>query len=255
MNDEVNEQPTATEVDPEPTTTTATLEEVTEDRSSSSTEPAKREPSRNVTFVEVDIVEHVPAKLPSFFEDESNSTTVKIETKKVYNDTLKAYVIENLPTLGPVKSNTGVGRPIRPRPKLDLLRLAANASIVRQNVSQTSNNNNNNVLIQKKTVGTNGTSIQQIIEVVTSISTKVSADTSDDQVILKLVVANSTSKPETSVESRVHKSSKQQLDNDKGPYDRSNSSNTRKIDQGNNLVNKLSVIANVKVSGLKETSI
>lgn len=248
--DEV-EQPTATEDDAEPTTTTGTFEE---DRSSSSsTEPAKREPSRNVTFVEVDIVEHVPAKLPSFFEDEdNNATVVKIETKKVYNDTLKAFVIENLPTMGPVKSNTGVGRPIRPRPKLDLLRLATNASIVGQNDS------NNNVLIQKKTVGTNGTSVQQIIEVVTSISTKVSADTSDDQVILKLVVANSTAKP--AVESRIHKSNKHaafdvKLNDDKGSaYERSNSSNTRKIaaHQSNNLVDRLKEIANVKVSNVIE---
>ncbi|KAI4502708.1 hypothetical protein M0802_001752 [Mischocyttarus mexicanus] len=197
--------------------------------------------SRNSTFIEVDTVQHVPNQMNEEniddFEDTNSEnrgndvpinthlTTTPGQRKKIYNDTLKAYVVENLVTLAPVKSNTGVGRPVRPRPKTEndestklseissgvrstperlgetalleqLFGLKAlerdtnkpNLDISKENLTDViESNNTNNISDQRNT------RIEQIVEVVTSVSTKVSSNQNPDRVVLRFVVTNSTS--------------------------------------------------------------
>ncbi|XP_046473613.1 uncharacterized protein [Neodiprion pinetum] len=79
---------------------------------------------RNSTFVEIETVKYTPGSVKNESlvkkDGESDRDEAKRESElksKVYNDTLKANVVENLVTLAPVKSNSGIGRPIRPRPR------------------------------------------------------------------------------------------------------------------------------------------
>ncbi|XP_076661645.1 uncharacterized protein LOC143365400 [Halictus rubicundus] len=188
------------------------------------TPPGRLTPSisRNSTFIEIDTLKHTPGETvdSSASEDNpfpgtddgslwlSNGTFTKSSSsmdtrKKVYNDTLKAYVVENLVTLAPAKSNTGIGRPVRPRPKLDrektsnrsssedailLEQLFGVQSYDRNTTKRHSSSNNDDPHGGRAR-------IEQIVEVVTSISTKVSSNLSDDPVVLKLLVTNSTSLP------------------------------------------------------------
>lgn len=76
-------------------------------------------PSRNATFVKVDMIKHVPGVVTNTSDDSAqmrnltsedssqSTTTTQQTTKNVYNDTLKANVVIDLVTLAPVKSNTG----------------------------------------------------------------------------------------------------------------------------------------------------
>ncbi|XP_015183396.1 PREDICTED: uncharacterized protein LOC107070065 isoform X2 [Polistes dominula] len=185
--------------------------------------------SRNSTFIEVDTVQHVPNRDNNDEFDDTNSknenndvpinphlTTTPGTRKKIYNDTLKAYVVENLVTLAPVKSNTGVGRPVRPRPKIDndkSTKISLKPSAVRSTPERLDETTLLEQLFGLKTLETNdknksnsnnhtfdntnqnNTRIEQIVEVVTSVSTKVSSKENPDRVVLRFVVTNSTSSP------------------------------------------------------------
>lgn len=204
---------------------------------SKQTPPGRFTPSisRNSTFIEIDTLKHTPgqAENSSSFESEPpfnkeeeldwifngtvNRPSSPLETKKkVYNDTLKAYVVENLVTLAPAKSNTGVGRPVRPRPKIDkekeaeVIEKSSNRSssddttLLEQlfgvqsrdrNVTEEGSSDDKERLVHPSESSRHQPRIEQIVEVVTSISTKVSSNIKDDPIVLKLVVTNSTSLP------------------------------------------------------------
>ncbi|XP_001600824.4 uncharacterized protein LOC100116291 isoform X3 [Nasonia vitripennis] len=191
-------------------------------------------PSRNTTFVKVDMIKHVPGVLANTSEDsvqmrnltsEDSSqptTTTQQTTKNVYNDTLKANVVIDLVTLAPVKSNTGVGRPIRPRPKRPQPPVESKnrtAAPVLPVASISTVNTSEDTVLLERLFGLQSAdsdskrespeqqqrdfakdplpeTIEQIVEVVTSISTKVSSSVKDDQMILKLVITNSTAEPD-----------------------------------------------------------
>ncbi|XP_076276162.1 uncharacterized protein LOC143207041 [Lasioglossum baleicum] len=184
--------------------------------------------SRNSTFIEIDTLKHTPgetvessASKDNPFPDRdngsvwlSNGTFTKSSSsmdtrKKVYNDTLKAYVVENLVTLAPSRSNTG--RPARPRPMLEVSKIiekttnrssSEDAILLEQlfgvqnydrNTTKRHSSSNQEQFHDDRHGG--HARIEQIVEVVTSISTKVSSNLSDDPVVLKLLVTNSTSLP------------------------------------------------------------
>lgn len=183
--------------------------------------------SRNSTFIEIDTLKHTPGEDE---EDNDGSSKDKSSTKnegflngtvsrpynsletrkKIYNDTLKAYVVENLVTLAPAKSNTGIGRPVRPRPKTEhgssddsellLDRLFRAPSRDRNTTKRDSSNGRDSIAFQStdnkgKNSNKERPKIEQIVEVVTSISTKVSSNFKGNPVVLKFVVTNSTSLP------------------------------------------------------------
>ncbi|XP_020299537.1 uncharacterized protein LOC109863617 isoform X2 [Pseudomyrmex gracilis] len=72
--------------------------------------------SRNSTFVEIDIVKYTPDDLEENSESYAadNGITKDELQKKIYNDTLKAYVIEN----SFVRNNEGIGKPMRAKSKI-----------------------------------------------------------------------------------------------------------------------------------------
>lgn len=180
----------------------------------------KRGLSRNSTFVEIDTVKHTPGQSEENWETYMDEAMVNEEVatdelrRKVYNDTLKAYVVENLVTLAPVKSNTGIGRPVRPRPKTDSVgdeatlleqlfgvrdyardeATMANATAERF-VAPLETSSDRTRSGERESSSNRSTVIEQIVEVVTSISTKVSSSMKGDPVVLKLIVANSTAVP------------------------------------------------------------
>ncbi|XP_051153423.1 uncharacterized protein LOC127276809 isoform X2 [Leptopilina boulardi] len=192
--------------------------------------------SRNSTFVEINTMKHVPGKLSStsssvgtieepslWFAAVNESSTTTLDAKrKVYNATLKANVVENnLVTLAPVKSNTGV-RPIRPRPKIDkekstrlleksssttttttdtpfqalneaaLLNRLFNLQLLAREPPPLPPIGKGNITKVVKPLNHENGSVEQIIEVVTSISTKVSSSIQGNPVTLKLIVTNSS---------------------------------------------------------------
>nr|XP_012220724.1 PREDICTED: uncharacterized protein LOC105671295 isoform X2 [Linepithema humile] len=188
-------------------------------------EDGKKSMSRNSTFVEIDIVKHTPGQLEKNSESYADEVTANdtqhnaAPRKKVYNDTLKAYVVENFVTLTPIKSNTGVERLIRSRPKIDspadettLLEREELSPLflfsMRNNTEKEDITNIESTIPkhfssheiqldparsnEKKSSNLNSTIVEQIVEVVTSISTKVSSSIKGDPVILKFIIANST---------------------------------------------------------------
>ncbi|XP_017758253.1 PREDICTED: uncharacterized protein LOC108549401 [Eufriesea mexicana] len=209
--------------------------------------------SRNSTFIEIDTLKHTPGEVEEDFSSSENISPTKIggdnwlfngtvnrpynsfETrKKIYNDTLKAYVVENLVTLAPVKSNTGIGRPIRPRPKIDrektmriddkssnrtssdntvlLEQLFGVPSRDRNTTKRNSSNHQDPMNLEtneEEDSNINHPRVEQIVEVVTSISTKVSSNFKGNPVILKFVVTNSTSLPVIHSESHAEVSTSQ----------------------------------------------
>lgn len=197
--------------------------------------------SRNSTFIEIDTLKHTPGedeeddsskdksstKKEGFFNGTVNRPYNSLETrKKIYNDTLKAYVVENLVTLAPAKSNTGIGRPVRPRPKIDytisddselLDRLFRAPSRDRNTTKRNSSNGRDTIAFQSTTNNEGKDSnkehpkIEQIVEVVTSISTKVSSNFKGNPIVLKFVVTNSTSLPVIHSESHGEQVSSSQI--------------------------------------------
>lgn len=174
---------------------------------------SKRGVSRNSTFVEIDIVKHTPGESEENWEDEVIAGDGELQKKKVYNETLKAYVVENLVTLAPVKSHTGIGRPVRPRPKID----SPDVSLLEQlfgvrNYTHDRDTNTESAISEssslqkienptksdeKESSNHKSTIVEQIVEVVTSISTRVSSNIKSDPVILKFIISNSTTDPVT----------------------------------------------------------
>lgn len=171
----------------------------------------KRGVSRNSTFVEIDIVKHTPGESEENWESYADQVTTNGGLqKKVYNETLKAYVVENLVTLSPAKSNTGIGRPVRPRPKIDTdhdTSLLEQLFGVRDYTHDRDTTNTESVISEsssshkiadstksneKEFSNQKSTIVEQIVEVVTSISTRVSSSIKSDPVILKFIVTNST---------------------------------------------------------------
>ncbi|XP_031830880.2 uncharacterized protein LOC116426286 [Nomia melanderi] len=204
--------------------------------------------SRNSTFIEIDTLKHTPGetedtdasedKLSSNVDEGtvwlSNGTSkpsVSLDTrKKVYNDTLKAYVVENQVTLAPAKTNTGIGRPVRPRPKVDKEktsktsekssnRSSSDDTILLEQLFGVQSHERNatkrhplsNQQLQIDDLHGGHARIEQIVEVVTSISTKVSSNLSDDPIVLKLLVTNSTSLPVIRSESHEQETSTPQF--------------------------------------------
>ncbi|XP_076752173.1 uncharacterized protein LOC143424158 [Xylocopa sonorina] len=207
--------------------------------------------SRNSTFIKIDTLKHTPgegAEDSSSAEDETDIKTemdnwssngtlyrppVSMEIrKKVYNDTLKAYVVENLVTLAPAKSNTGVGRPVRPRPKIDrekTMRIedrsnnrssSEDAALLEQlfgvpgrdknTTKRDSSNHQGSAMFHSSGNDEEEHSrVEQIVEVVTSISTKVSSNFKGNPVVFKFVVTNSTSLPMIHTESHEEAPSSQ----------------------------------------------
>lgn len=180
---------------------------------------------KNSTFVEVGTVPREPGPKPTssssqgLFWQPANIPSHQEIGKKVYNDTLKANVVENVVTLAPGKSNTGVGRPLRPRPKND----KDKSTRLLEKSPESSTDLGQDVDFLKKLFGlknaqgsgdsdhlmTGESVIQEsatqqdrpilkepIVEVVTSISTKVSSKIKTDQVVLRFEITNSTSGPE-----------------------------------------------------------
>lgn len=192
----------------------------------------KRGVSRNSTFVEIDIMKHTPGESEENWEaypDEATTGDSGLQKKKVYNETLKAYVVENLVTLAPVKSNTGIGRPVRPRPKID----SPDASLLEQlfgvrdythdedrtdiesGVSESSTSDeiqNSTKTDEKESPDRKSTIVGQIVEVVTSISTRVSSSIKSDPVILKFTVTNSTTDPAAQSEKTSNESFESAVD-------------------------------------------
>ncbi|EZA47834.1 Enteropeptidase [Ooceraea biroi] len=178
---------------------------------------SRKSVSRNSTFVEIDTVKHTPGQLDDHLgEVPAAIGTGDQQRKKVYNDTLKAYVVENLVTLAPAKSNTGIGRPVRPRPKSDLptdettlleqlfrlrdymderetttIKPLAEHLLADETMRPESAELSENESSTRK----GSAVVQQIIEVVTSVSTKVSSSMKGDPIVLKLIAANSTTSP------------------------------------------------------------
>ncbi|XP_033331814.2 uncharacterized protein LOC117223567 [Megalopta genalis] len=192
--------------------------------------------SRNSTFIEIDTLKHTPGetvdtggledKTPDGNDDliwltNGTKSSGSADTrKKVYNDTLKAYVVENLVTLAPAKSNTGVGRPVRPRPLMVKEKLSNVAerttnrsssedailleqlfgvqSYDRNNTKRHSSSEREHLEADRRHGG--HARIEQIVEVVTSISTKVSSNIGNDPVLLKLLAANASAPLATAAE-------------------------------------------------------
>ncbi|KAL0119332.1 hypothetical protein PUN28_009716 [Cardiocondyla obscurior] len=185
----------------------------------------KRGMSRNATFVEIDTVKHTPGESEETSENQGDVTASDGEPqkKKIYNETLKAYVVENLVTLAPVKSNTGIGRPVRPRPRPKInspeATLLEKLFGVRDYAHdkdatgtefdlETSSETRDAAKIEESS-SRRSTVVEQIVEVVTSISTRVSSNVKSEPVILKFVVANSTdtrAHSETSLSGETNKS-------------------------------------------------
>ncbi|KAK9296507.1 hypothetical protein QLX08_009498 [Tetragonisca angustula] len=187
--------------------------------------------SRNSTFIEIDTLKHTPGEADEegssgnksatkgedswLFNGTLNRPYNSLETrKKIYNDTLKAYVVENLVTLAPAKSNTGIGRPVRPRPKIDrekTMRIDEKSSnrssmddtllleqlfgVQNRDRNTTKRNSLDHEDPAEENLDNERPRVEQIVEVVTSISTKVSTNFKGNPVVLKFVVTNSTSLP------------------------------------------------------------
>ncbi|XP_015111459.1 uncharacterized protein LOC107037419 [Diachasma alloeum] len=167
---------------------------------------------RNSTFIAVDTVEYTP-KNPEMPESSiwtATNDTSPEPSQKTYNDTLNANIVKNIVTLAPAKSNTGVGRPIRPRPKIDKEKVTRvlEKSKPSQNVSLTDEELLKKLfglqeLVRKSsqdrdTSVDGNRAIESVVEVVTSVSTRVSTKVRTDKVVLSFDVTNSTSAPVTS---------------------------------------------------------
>ncbi|KAL7306571.1 hypothetical protein TKK_0001260 [Trichogramma kaykai] len=130
-------------------------------------------------------------------ETSSQPSTSEQSTMRTYNDTSKPNVVVDLVTLAPVKSNSGVGRPIRPRPKIDKNK---RPQTIATRLSVTNANSSADTILLERIFGLQNNTLQkpqghkdvieepamatlgQIVEVVTTISTKVSSSIQADQI-------------------------------------------------------------------------
>lgn len=169
----------------------------------------KRNISRNSTFIEIDIVKHTPGQSNKSSESYAETMTNNNDIKKVYNDTLKAYVVKNL---APVNNNTGIDKSVQSRPKIDSI--AKETTPLEQLFGMRNYTSERNVMNTKPIVSERfssheispdstrfrekesskhkSTIIEQIVEIVTSISTRVSSNIKNNSVVSKLIITNST---------------------------------------------------------------
>lgn len=133
--------------------------------------------SRNSTFVEIDTVKHPPGSTAEGEEALRRKQEASVK-QKVYNDTLRANVVENLVTLAPVKSNTGVGQPVRPRPKpsSESQRNSSVAEEAEEEDGVDRGRVNDHEEEAEPDRSFENSTLDQIVEVITSISTKISSD-------------------------------------------------------------------------------
>lgn len=173
----------------------------------------KKGVSRNSTFIEIDIVKHTPGQSNKSSESYTDETmTNDNELKKIYNDTLKAYVVKNLATLASVSNNTGIDKLVQSRPKIDSI--AKETTPLEQLFAMRNYTPERNVMNTKSTVSEHfssheispdstrfnekesskhkSTIVEQIVEIVTSISTRVSSNIKNNSVVSKLIITNST---------------------------------------------------------------
>lgn len=172
----------------------------------------KKNVSRNSTFIEIDIVKHTPGqsnKSSELYTDETMTNNNDI--KKIYNDTLKAYVVKNLATVAPVnKNNTGTDKSVQSRPKIDSVtkettpleqlfgmhNYMPERNVMNTTVSERFSSHevlpDSTRFNEKESSKHKSTIIEQIVEIVTSISTKVSSNVKNNSVVSKLIITNST---------------------------------------------------------------
>ncbi|XP_023289826.1 uncharacterized protein LOC105698698 [Orussus abietinus] len=178
---------------------------------------------RNSTYVEVDTVQHDNDRnedsLPNGDPLEAKPTASHQEKRRTtYNDTLKANVVEDRATLAPAKSNSGIGRPLRPRPKIDRdksTRILQSASTSRDVEVAILEDLFGGPRDEQRKIERGGPSddvaaetddegattpkakdFREEVEVVTSISTEIASEADGERVVLRLTVTNSTSLPE-----------------------------------------------------------
>lgn len=237
---------------------------------------------RNSTFIEVDTVEHIPGSSqtenndkPVFFENESSMWKAGNESAtesgiKTYNDTLKANIVKSLVTLPPVKSNIGLGKPLRPRPK------GENEKVTRDLEKKSDETVSNeqvyeNILKlqellnpfqeqQKKIIEENNKHSKSIVKIVTSVSTKVSTKVKGDDIVMSFDVTNSTSGPLVNPEVLKNPDSSEQIQSSPEEINPDNSKQLRAFDQTNltekekqSLLEKLKKFAEIRVDNDSST--
>ncbi|XP_072767404.1 uncharacterized protein [Anoplolepis gracilipes] len=173
----------------------------------------KKSVSRNSTFIEIDIVEHTPGQSKRNSESYADETIAgKDELKKVYNDTLKAYVVKNRVTLVPANNNNAeIIKSVQLRSKIDspaegttpLKQLSGmnnythkrdinTESAVSERFSSHEIQPDSTRFSEKESSKHNSTIIEQIVEIVTSISTRVSSNVKSNPVVSKIITRSST---------------------------------------------------------------
>ncbi|KAM0737271.1 hypothetical protein ACS0PU_000364 [Formica fusca] len=170
----------------------------------------KKTVSRNSTFIEIDIVE--PDQSKENTESYANgATTNNDELKKVYNDTLKAYVVKSFVTLAPANKNTEIDKSMQSRLKIDSTAeettplelfgirnytherdIMNTKSAVSEHFSSQENQPDSMRSNEKESSRQKNTIIEQIVEIVTSISTRVSTNIKSNPMVSKFIATNST---------------------------------------------------------------
>lgn len=174
----------------------------------------KNSVSRNSTFIEIDMVEHMPDQSKENTESYANDAVANNdEIKKVYNDTLKAYVVKSFVTLAPINKNTEIDKSVQSRLKIDSTAeetttpleqlfgvrnytherdVMNTKSAVSERFSSHEIQPDSMRFSEKESSRHKNTIIEQIVEIVTSISTKVSTNIKSNPIVSKSIVTNST---------------------------------------------------------------
>lgn len=171
----------------------------------------KKSVSRNSTFIEIDIVKHTPGQSKRNSESYVEETVAdNDEPKKIYNDTLKAFVVKNFVTPAPANNKTEINKSVQLRPKID--------SIAEETTSFGTNNYTHERdtmnmesaskqfssheiqpdpvnFNEKESSRHNSTIIEQIVEVVTSISTRVSSNIKSNPVVISKIIRENSTNP------------------------------------------------------------
>ncbi|KAL6425294.1 hypothetical protein ACFW04_009487 [Cataglyphis niger] len=168
--------------------------------------------SRNSTFIEIDMVQHMPDQSKENTESYANDAVVNNdEIKKVYNDTLKAYVVKSFVTLAPANKNTEIDKSVQSRLKIDSTAeettpleqlfgarnytherdIMNTKSAVSERFSSHEIQPDSMKFSEKESSRHKNTIIEQIVEIVTSISTRVSTNIKSNPIVSKSIVTNS----------------------------------------------------------------
>ncbi|XP_070151719.1 putative leucine-rich repeat-containing protein DDB_G0290503 [Polyergus mexicanus] len=170
----------------------------------------KKTVSRNSTFIEIDIVE--PDQTKENTESYANGAMANNnELKKVYNDTLKAYVVKSFVTLAPANKNTEIDKSMQLKLKIDSTAeettplelfgvrnymrerdVMNTKSAVTERFSSQENQPDSMRSNEKESSRQKNTVIEQIVEIVTSISTRVSTNIKNNPIVSKFIATNST---------------------------------------------------------------